>query len=260
MKTICRILIPVLLVGGGSNFLSFNALASSAEPGTLYQTQNANDARKWEGVIVDVNGEPVPGVAVFIVGNTASAAITDAKGAFSISARPGEDIQVSCLGYETLTVKAGSALQRIILRDEAQVLQSSVVTALGIKRDEKAIGYSAQKVEAEKFSNSGTTGNWLNGISGQVAGLNIDRTNSGAGGSMRVTIRGESTADLENNTALFVVDGVPMYNTSTMSEQAEGSSFVVDYGNGTADIDPDNIESVTVLKGAAATALYGSQA
>ena len=260
MKTICRILIPVLLVGGGSNFLSFNALASSAEPGTLYQTQNANDARKWEGVIVDVNGEPVPGVAVFIVGNTSSAAITDAKGAFSISARPGEDIQVSCLGYETLTVKAGSALQRIILRDEAQVLQSSVVTALGIKRDEKAIGYSAQKVEAEKFSNSGTTGNWLNGISGQVAGLNIDRTNSGAGGSMRVTIRGESTADLENNTALFVVDGVPMYNTSTMSEQAEGSSFVVDYGNGTADIDPDNIESVTVLKGAAATALYGSQA
>ena len=220
----------------------------------------SQDVRTWTGVIVDSNGESVPGVAVFIVGNTASAAITDEKGAFSINAKPGEDIQISCLGYETQTIKAGTALSKIVLRDEAQVLQSSVVTALGIKRDEKAIGYSAQKVDSEKFSNSGTTGNWINGISGQVAGLNIDRTNSGNGGSARVTIRGEATTDLENNTALFVVDGVPMYNTATMSEQAEGSSYVVDYGNGIADIDPDNIESVTVLKGAAATALYGSQA
>ena len=78
---------------------------------------------------------------------------------------------------------------------------------------------------------------------------------------MRVTVRGESSASLENNTALFVVDGVPMYNTSTKSDAGgEGSSYAIDYGNGIADIDPENIESVTVLKGAAATALYGSQA
>ena len=217
--------------------------------------------RTWAGLVVDGDGAPIPGVAVFIAGTTTGAAITNEKGSFSITAKAEDEIQFSCLGYETVTLKAGSPLlKRVVLKDEAQVLETSVVTALGIKRDEKALGYSAQKVEAEKFANSGTTGNWLNGISGQVAGLNIDRTNSGPGGSMRVTIRGEATTDLENNTALFVVDGVPMYNTATMSEQAEGSSFAVDYGNGTADIDPDNIESVTVLKGAAATALYGSQA
>ena len=131
---------------------------------------------------------------------------------------------------------------------------------MGIKRDEKAIGYSAQKIGSDKFSSSGTTGSWLNGMSGQVAGLNIDRSSS-PNGSMRVTVRGEATANLENNTALFVVDGVPMYNTATASDAGgEGSSYAIDYGNGTADIDPENIESVTVLKGAAATALYGSQA
>ena len=211
--------------------------------------------------MVDGDGVPVPGVAVFVVEDMSSAVITDEKGAFELLAREGVDVQVSCLGFETLTIKASaSALKHIILKSDVQVLQSSVVTALGIKRDEKAIGYSAQKVDSEKFANAGTTGNWLNAITGQVSGLNIDRSNGGPGGTMRVTIRGEATTDLENNTALFVVDGVPMYNTATSSEQAEGSSYTVDYGNGTADIDPDNIESVTVLKGAAATALYGSQA
>lgn len=225
------------------------------------QTPQNGASTQTTGVVVDADGVPVPGVAVFVVGNTASSSITDEKGAFSLRAKPGDDIQFSCLGFETVTIKASSpSIKRVVLKSDAQALESSVVTALGIKRDEKAIGYSAQKVESEKFSNAGTTGNWLNGIAGQVSGLNIDRSNGGNGGTMRVTIRGESTADLENNTALFVVDGVPMYNTATSSEQAEGSSYTVDYGNGAADIDPDNIESVTVLKGAAATALYGSQA
>lgn len=261
MKNICRFLLPALLMAGLMNLLSINAIAgeSGASPSQVLQNQPTG-ARSWSGVIVDSNGEPVPGVAVFIVGNTTGAAITDEKGAFTISAPPGVDIQISCLGYEAQTVKAGPALSRVVLRDEAQVLQSSVVTALGIKRDEKSIGYSATKVDSEKFSSAGTTGNWINGISGQVAGLNIDRS-SAPNGSMRVTVRGESSATLENNTALFVVDGVPMYNTATASDGGgEGSIYAIDYGNGTADIDPENIESVTVLKGAAATALYGSAA
>ena len=218
--------------------------------------QNAQET--WTGVVVDMNGEPIPGVAVF---TTEGGGITDIDGAFSIKAKKGENIQFSCLGFESVSIKAGSPdLKRVVLKDDMQILETAVVTALGIKRDEKSIGYSAQKVTSEKFSNSATTGNWLNGISGQVAGLNIDRSSS-PNGSMRVTVRGESSADLENNTALFVVDGVPMYNTSTTSDAGgEGSSYAIDYGNGTADIDPENIESVTVLKGAAATALYGSQA
>ena len=223
------------------------------------QLLNAQDDVLCRGVVVDMNGDPIPGVAVFTAGGNGG--ITNENGAWSLQAKKGENLQFSCLGYETVNLPAGSPqLKRVVLKDDAQILETAVVTALGIKRDEKAIGYSAQKVESEKFANSGTTGNWLNGISGQVAGLNIDRSSS-PGGSMRVTVRGESSADLENNTALFVVDGVPMYNTATASDAGgEGSTFAIDYGNGTADIDPENIESVTVLKGAAATALYGSQA
>lgn len=221
----------------------------------------SGQGQTWKGVVVDSNGDAIPGVAVFVSGAVSGGSITGNDGSYSIVAKPDDEINFACLGYETLILKASSAqMKRVVLKDEAELLQNAVVTALGIKRDEKAIGYSAQKVEGEKFSNSATTGNWLNGISGQVAGLNIDRS-SGPEGSMRVTVRGESSASLENNTALFVVDGIPMYNTSTKSDAGgEGSSFAIDYGNGIADIDPENIESVTVLKGAAATALYGSQA
>lgn len=224
-------------------------------------TLRAQEVGNWTGVVVDANGEPVIGAAVMIKGKTTSGSITDIDGKYAIQASANDDLIFSCLGYQTETFKAGSAsARRVVLKDDTVALESAVVTALGIKRDEKSIGYSATKVESESFANVGTTGNWLNGISGQVAGLNIDRS-SGPNGSMRVTVRGESSADLENNTALFVVDGVPMYNTATSSDGGgEGSSYAIDYGNGTADIDPENIENVTVLKGAAATALYGSAA
>lgn len=214
----------------------------------------------FSGVVVDENDQPVIGAAVMVSG-TLNGVVTDLDGKYSISAFKGQDLQVSCLGFQTATVKAGTSSARVQIKSDAVALEGVVVTALGIKRDEKSIGYSAVKVDGEKFSNASSTNNWLNGLSGQVAGLNIDRTNSGPNGSMRVTVRGESTADLGNNTALFVVDGVPMYNTSTTSDAGgDGESFAIDYGDGTSDIDADNIASVTVLKGAAATALYGSQA
>lgn len=252
MKNLPRFLILLLaLIGSAPTWLP------AQETGTK-QSEKTGTPITCTGVVVDNNGEPVPGVAVF----TASGAggITDENGSFTIQAKRDENIQFSCLGYETVNLPAGSPLlKRVVMKDDAQILETAVVTALGIKRDEKAIGYSAQKVDGENFAATATTGNWLNGISGQVAGLNIDRSSS-PNGSMRVTVRGESSATLENNTALFVVDGIPMYNTATASDTGEGSTFNVDYGNGTADIDPENIESVTVLKGAAATALYGSAA
>lgn len=249
MKKVVLILFCFLLLGGLSRI------------GAQEQPDSQATARSWSGQIVDANGEAVPGVAVFISGSTAGATISGDDGSFTIKAKPDDEIQFSCLGYETVTLKASSpALKRVVMKDETQLLQTSVVTALGIKRDEKALGYSVQKVESEKFANAGTTGNWINGMAGQVAGLNIDRS-GGPNGSMRVTVRGESSATLENNTALFVIDGVPMYNTATTSDAGgEGNTFAIDYGNGVGDIDPENIESVTVLKGAAATALYGSQA
>jgi len=219
-----------------------------------------NNARTIKGKIIDEENLPMPGVGVLVVG-TLNGVISDENGDYSIIATPDQELQFSFLGFKTETIKVGDrTVINLTMKSDAQVMESAVVTALGIKRDEKSIGYSAQKVESEKFANSATTGNWLNGLSGQVAGLNIDR-GTGPDGSMRVTVRGESSASLENNTALFVVDGVPMYNTATATDAGgEGSSFAIDYGNGTADVDPENIESVTVLKGAAATALYGSQA
>ena len=218
------------------------------------------NARVVKGKVIDEENLPLAGVGIVVVG-TLNGVISDEEGNYSITASPDQELQFSFLGFKTENVKVGDrAVINLTMKSDAQVMESAVVTALGIKRDEKSIGYSAQKVDSEKFASAGTTGNWLNGMSGQVAGLNIDRS-SGPDGSMRVTVRGESSADLENNTALFVVDGVPMYNTATATDAGgEGSSFAIDYGNGTADIDPENIESVTVLKGAAATALYGSQA
>lgn len=227
-------------------------------PGTVVSAQD--NARTITGKIVDDENLPMAGVGVVVVG-TLNGVISDENGNYKISASSDQELQFSFLGYKTETLKVGDrAVINLTMKSDAQVMESSVVTALGIKRDEKSIGYSAQKVESDKFASSATTGNWLNGLSGQVAGLNIDR-GTGPDGSMRVTVRGESSASLENNTALFVVDGVPMYNTATATDAGgEGSSFAIDYGNGTADVDPENIESVTVLKGAAATALYGSQA
>ena len=102
-------------------------------------------------------------------GTRTTAAVSDENGNYSISASPGQELQFSFLGFKTETVKVGDqSVINLVMKSDAQVMQSSVVTALGIKRDEKSIGYSAQKVESDKFANSGTTGNWLNGLSGQV--------------------------------------------------------------------------------------------
>lgn len=217
--------------------------------------------RTVSGVVRDSQGKPLLGVGVIIEGTT-TGVITDNDGVYSISVAPDQQLRFSSLGYKDEIVKVGNRTEiSVRLMDDAQVLESVVVTAFGIKRDEKSLGYAATKVDGERFSNSSTSSNWLGGLAGQVAGLAIDRTNSGPGGSMRVTLRGESSVDLANNSALFVIDGVPMFNTSTSSTAGgDESTFSIDYGDGTGDVNPDDIENITILKGPAATALYGSNA
>ncbi len=240
-------------------------LSSEAPKTSATQTQTVSaksDApHTVSGTILDENGRPMPGVGVIVVG-TLSGTVTDVNGKYSIKAAPSQTLQFSFLGYEDKSAKVGTQTDiSFSMRNSAQALESVVVTALGMKRDEKSLGYAATKVDGDKFATSSNQSNWLNGLSGQVAGLNMDRTNSGPGGSMRVTIRGESSVDLANNSALFVIDGVPMFNTSTASTAGgDDSTFAVDYGDGTSDVNPDDIESITVLKGPAATALYGSSA
>ena len=217
--------------------------------------------RKITGCVYDEDKTPMVGVGVMVVG-TLNGVVTDADGNYSIAASKGQELQFSFLGYKTETLTVGErSVINVTMQSDAQMMESAVVTALGIKRDEKSLGYAAQKVGEEAFSSAANSTNWLSGLTGQVAGLNIAQSNSGPGGTARVTLRGESSADLSNNTALFVVDGVPMFNSATTSDAGgDGSAYAIDYGNGTADINPDDIESITVLKGPAATALYGSSA
>lgn len=197
------------------------------------------------------------GVGVIVKGML-TGTVTGTDGSYALKARPNDELSFSFLGYKTQEVFVGSkSTIDITLVDEAQAIDGVVVTALGLKRDEKSLGYAASKVDGDVLASSATSTNWLSGLTGQVAGLTLQQTGAGAGGSMRVTLRGESSLDLSNNGALFVIDGVPMFNTSSgMGE----SAYAIDYGNGTGDINPDDIDNITVLKGPAATALYGSEA
>ena len=214
---------------------------------------------KVSGCVYDENKQPMPGVGVLVAGSL-NGVVSDIDGKYSISVNKGQELQFSFLGYKTEIVVVGnSKVINVTMQTDAQVMESSVVTALGIKRDEKSIGYAASKIDSEAFANSSNSTNWLSGLAGEVAGLDISLNNGGS--SSRVILRGESSADFSNNEALFVIDGVPMFNTATTSDAGgDGDNYAVDYGNGTADINPEDIESVTVLKGPAATALYGSSA
>lgn len=213
------------------------------------------------GTVLDENGKPMIGVGV-IIQSTLQGVVTDNDGKYKIKATPEQSLEFSFIGYKTEVIQVGSRTTiDVSMKTEAQAVESVVVTALGIKRDEKSLGYAAQKVDGELLASATNSNNWLSGLTGQVAGLNIQQSNSGPGGTTRVTLRGESSVDFTNNTALFVVDGVPMYNQATQSDAGgEGSAYAIDYGDGTGDVNPEDIESITVLKGPAATALYGSAA
>ena len=240
------------------------ALSILVEGGVGINTAMGQEVAKphvVKGTVLDEDGKPMAGVGV-IIATTLQGVITDLNGQYEIKATPEQELQFNFLGYKTHTVKVGTHTTiNVSMVVEAQAMKSVIVTALGIKRDEKSLGYAASKVDGEALASAANSANWLSGLTGQVAGLNIQTSNTGGGGTTRVTLRGESSVDFSNNTALFVVDGVPMHNHSTQSDAGgEGSLSVIDYGDGTGDINPEDIENVTVLKGPAATALYGSAA
>ncbi len=202
-------------------------------------------------------GEALVGASVLVKGST-NGALTNSDGAFTILANPATDtLQVSYIGFETQSIGlAGRSSLDISLVEEASTLDDVVITALGIERDEKTLGYAAQEVDGSSLTVAREP-NFVNSLSGRVAGVNISQGASGVGSSARIVIRGE-TSIAGNNQPLFVVDGVPISN-DIFSSRSEGN-LEVDYGNAAASINPDDIESVTVLKGANATALYGSRA
>ena len=220
------------------------------------QQQNGKE-RTITGQVVDSKGEPLIGVSILVKGTT-DGAITDLDGNYRIVTKSNNPIIIySYIGYKTQEIPLkGQTAINITMMDDTQVIDEVVVTALGIKRSEKALSYNVTQVDAESAL-AVKDANFINSLNGKVAGLNINSSSSGIGGASKVVMRGSRGIEQSSN-ALYVIDGIPMYNLSASggSEemQSQGSTEAI------ADINPDDIESMSVLSGAAAAALYGSNA
>ncbi|MBP6062057.1 MAG: SusC/RagA family TonB-linked outer membrane protein [Bacteroides sp.] len=210
-------------------------------------------ANKVTGTVKDALG-PIIGASVMEKG-TSNGTITDLDGKFSLNVRSGATLVISYVGYKPKEVKASQSSLNIVLEEDSKMLSEVVVTALGIKRERKALGYGIDEVKGDAFTKAKET-NVINSMAGRVPGLVVSQTAGGPAGSTRVILRG-STEMTGNNQPLYVIDGVPLDNTNYGSA---GTSGGFDLGDGISSINPDDIENMSVLKGPAAAALYGSRA
>ncbi|MGV8815558.1 MAG: SusC/RagA family TonB-linked outer membrane protein [Gelidibacter sp.] len=226
-------------------------------------TFNSNEDYKKDlqqqvkGIVSDAQGMPMIGANIIEKG-TANGVQTDFDGNYSITVPPNAVLVFSYVGFKSKEIKVtDQAIISVTLEEDAALLDEVVVTALGISREKKSLGYATQEVSGDDV-NRVPTDNVVNALSGKVSGVQI-KNNTNLGGSSNVIIRG-STSLTGDNQALFVIDGVPVSNSNfnTSDQQNAGGGF--DYGNLASDINPEDIASINVLKGAAATALYGSRA
>ena len=212
--------------------------------------------RQLKGRVVDAGNDPIIGASV-MVKNSKEGTVTDMEGRFSLNIPSTTTLVVSYIGFVTQEVKASAQKSpiTITLKEDTKRLGEVVVTALGIKRDRKALGYSLGEVSGKELQKVKEP-NVINSLAGKVAGLTVSQTATGPSGSTRVILRG-STELTGNNQPLYVIDGVPMDNTNFESSDQWGG---YDLGDGISSINPDDIENISVLKGPAASALYGSRA
>ena len=212
------------------------------------------------GVVSDDTGMPLIGAGVLIKGTT-SGTTTDIDGYFSLSVPKGKTVEVSSLGFVNYEFAAESeAPLSITLSSDTEILDEVVVTALGIKRTTKALSYNVQEVASEKIT-AVKDPNFMNSLSGKIAGVNINASANGPGGAARVVMRGVKSIS-KSNQALYVVDGVPVSNSGgDIGSAAGGAEFAAQPGGeGISDLNPEDIASISVLSGPAASALYGSNA
>jgi len=214
------------------------------------------EATTVSGEVLDPSGEPLIGVTVGIEGK-GSVASTDIDGRFSVKARPGDVLTFSYIGFAPTTVKVtGSGPISVTMKEDSKTLDEVVVTALGIKREQKSLSYNVQQVKGDALT-ANRDANLINGLAGKVAGVNINASSSGTGGISKVVMRGTKSI-MQSSNALYVVDGMPMRPARSEGDAgAFGSSGATEP---IADLNPDDIESMSVLTGAAAAALYGSDA
>ncbi len=212
--------------------------------------------RTITGTVLDPNKQPMVGASVLLKGTT-TGAITDIDGKFELKVpENAKTLSISFAGFQSQDIVLGASNVVNITLSES-ILQELVVTALGITRHKNELPYSAQKLEGDELSKT-RDNNIVNSLSGKIAGLNIKRNNQ-LGGSTNIVLRGSKSLT-GNNQALFIVDGVPIDNANTNTRNQTTGRGGYDFGNAAADINSDDVESITVLKGAAATALYGSRA
>ncbi|HIY14214.1 MAG TPA: SusC/RagA family TonB-linked outer membrane protein [Candidatus Alistipes cottocaccae] len=210
------------------------------------------------GVVKDAEGVAVIGATVLVRGTTVGTT-TGLDGSFTLSlpsSVPQPELQVSFIGYQSVTLSVGTrSIFDIELKSESVEVESVVVTALGIKRSEKALSYNVQQVTSESIT-SNKDANFINSLNGKVAGVTINASSSGVGGATKVVMRGAKSISQSSN-ALYVIDGVPMFTKARDGGTEFSSQGTTDP---IADINPEDIESISVLTGAAAAALYGSDA
>lgn len=216
-------------------------------------TNVSGQQRQVTGTVLDPDGLPVKLASIQVMG-TNRGTTADELGGFKIQATAGEELEVSSIGFLTTKIKVGQNNKLVIaLSRSGNDLGEVVVTALGITRSKKTLGYAVQKLDGSQL-NMARDNNIVNSLSGKIAGVQVTSGGSAVGSSSKIIIRGNSTFGA--NSPLFVIDGVPIFNNVTNLDGGGG----IDWGNTASDLDPNNIETLTVLKGSSASALYGSRA
>jgi len=272
-KTLLALIMPCLAIGVNARTMAGFRVADNLHiiKNNTTKTLNAIDAIK--GTVKDASGQPLIGVNIQVKG-TSRGTQTDANGAFTVQASAGEVLVVSYIGFakKEVTVAGPAVALNIVLSEDSKTLGEVVVTALGIKKSEKSITYASQQIGGGELTRV-KSDNLMNSLNGKISGVTISPSASGVGGSAKVILRGNKSA-AGNNQPLYVIDGIPISNGSNSNGQpnntfgtsvgqggmASAASTNQDGGDGISNLNPDDIESVTILKGASASALYGSQA
>lgn len=232
-----------------------NAHADVQKPSVAEYAQQQASEKQVGGQVLDEFGEPIVGATVSVKG-TKLVTITDVDGNFTLKVPQGSTLVVSYVGYTDKELPAAGMGMKINMAQDEKLLEEVVVIALGIKRSEKALSYNVQQIGNDDVTTVKST-NFMSSLSGKVAGVNINASSAGMGGATRVVMRGPKSIN-QSNQALYVIDGVPINNRNSGS--TEGIYSSQPGGEGIADVNPEDIESISVLSGPAAAALYGSAA
>ncbi|MDR0541162.1 MAG: SusC/RagA family TonB-linked outer membrane protein [Dysgonamonadaceae bacterium] len=256
-KKLLGLIVAGLLLSYPTGYAAVNG-NGSGEPAIVQQA-----GKTVTGVVVDVQGEPLIGVSVSAQG-TNRGVVTDANGQYSIQVQgDNQTLRFSYIGYKPVTVAASKSVIDVTMEEDANALGEVVITAMGIKKEKKALGYSVQDIKSDELLKV-KTANPLNSLAGKIAGVNITQSSGAAGAGAQIQLRGgTSLSETRDNQPLFVVDGI-IYDNSTSAIgntafDGMGTSAVTN-SNRIMDINPEDIENISVLKGPAASALYGSRA